>query len=334
MFVHDRYMVLVGTQYGSRRLLRGAFGCPITFSRAGIVLQIAVFVDAGYVYAQGSALLKGRKLRRELVRLSETQILERLGGTARAVAPDARLLRVYWYDGLLRSNRPSTEQYAIGQSPDAKLRLGLVNSSGQQKGVDSLIVTDLIELARNRAISDALILSGDEDIKIGVQVAQTFGVRVHLLGIKPATGSQSDSLLMEADTCHEWDETIVSQWMRCEDAAMPFADRPVPAVAGSDNTAGTARSSAEPGGRDLAAGNDFRAIVASESENIANTLNATDLRRHIDYVDANPGRIHSDIDRRALASLRNRLGRDLTDGERKEYRLTFATALRRALVDV
>ena len=84
--------------------------------------------------------------------------------------------------------------------------------------MDSLIGTDLIELARNRAISDALILSGDEDIKIGVQVAQTFGVRVHLLGIKPARGSQSNSLMMEADTCHEWDENIVGGWMRCDDS--------------------------------------------------------------------------------------------------------------------
>ena len=51
-FVRDRYIVLVGAIYGSRHLLRGAFGCPTTFSRAGIVLQIAVLVDAGYVYAQ------------------------------------------------------------------------------------------------------------------------------------------------------------------------------------------------------------------------------------------------------------------------------------------
>ena len=89
------------------------------------------------------------------------------------VASDCRLLRIYWYDGILWSNRPSIEQDVIGQSENAKLRLGLVYSRGQQKGVDSLIVTDLIELARNRAIADALILSGDEDITIGVQVAQT-----------------------------------------------------------------------------------------------------------------------------------------------------------------
>ncbi len=60
------------------------------------------------------------------------------------------------------------DQDEVGWSEDAKLRLGLVNTRGEQKGVESLIVTDLIELARNCAITDALILSGDEDIKIGV----------------------------------------------------------------------------------------------------------------------------------------------------------------------
>ena len=46
---------------------------------------------------------------------------------------------------------------------------------GRQKGVDSLIVTDLIELARNHAISDAVLLAGDEELRIGVQIAQSLG---------------------------------------------------------------------------------------------------------------------------------------------------------------
>ena len=169
------------------------------------MLQIAIFVDAGYLYAQGSALLTGRKQPRTAIKLSTAHLLRLLSEKASDVAPSIRLLRMYWYDGLLRANRPTPEQNEIAYATDAKLRLGMVNSQGEQKGVDSLIVTDLIELARNRAISDALILSGDEDIRIGVQVAQTFGVRIHLLGIKPARGSQSPDLVQEADTHHEWD---------------------------------------------------------------------------------------------------------------------------------
>lgn len=43
------------------------------------------------------------------------------------------------------------------------------------------------------------------DLRVGVQQAQEYGVRVHLLDIKPARGSQSIFLLQEADTIHEWD---------------------------------------------------------------------------------------------------------------------------------
>lgn len=109
------------------------------------------------------------------------------------------LLRIYWYDGLLRTG-PTDEQEELADTDNLKLRLGVVSHAGTQKGVDSLIVTDLIELARNGAISDAVLLSGDEDVRIGVQIAQAHGVRVHLLGIEPADGNQSRALRREADT--------------------------------------------------------------------------------------------------------------------------------------
>jgi len=74
----------------------------------------------------------------------------------------------------------------------------------------------------------------------------------------------------------------------------------------------------------------FRAVVAAEVTNTINALPASDLEAYAQFLDANPGRIHPDIDRRTLASLRNRLDRDLTDTERKEYRRIFAEALRNA----
>ena len=96
---------------------------------------------------------------------------------------------------------------------DVKLRLGIVTPTGRQKGVDSLIVTDLVELARNGAITDVVMLSGDEDLRIGVQIAQSFGVRVHLIGIQPSRGSQSPTLLQESDTTTEWKRTNVDEFM-------------------------------------------------------------------------------------------------------------------------
>jgi hypothetical protein len=97
---------------------------------------------------------------------------------------------------------------------DVKLQLGFVNSHEQQKGADSLIVTDLIELARLNSISDAILLSGDEDVRIGLQIAQNYGVRVHHLGIVPSRGSQSAQLIQEADTTTEWSSDTIAKFLK------------------------------------------------------------------------------------------------------------------------
>lgn len=121
-------------------------------------------------------------------------------------------MRIYWYDAM-RIGRPTQDQIALAETADIKIRLGQINAAGQQKGVDALIVTDLIELARNHAISDAILLAGDEDLRVGVLLSQQFGVRVHLLGIMPATGNQSQTLRQEADTCAMWDKSEVSNFL-------------------------------------------------------------------------------------------------------------------------
>lgn len=174
-------------------------------------MRVSVFVDAGYVFAQGSCAITGLKTpkpRGELV-LNEVEIVELLKQQAELQSGGKELLRIYWYDGAPLSG-PSIGQTRMGKLDNVKLRLGQLNSEGQQKGVDSLIVTDLMELARNKAISDAVIVTGDEDIRVGVQIAQSLGVRVHLLGITGPKGSQSQSLQQEADTVTEWDKPKVS----------------------------------------------------------------------------------------------------------------------------
>jgi uncharacterized LabA/DUF88 family protein len=45
----------------------------------------------------------------------------------------------------------------------------------------------LIELARNQAICDATVVTGDSDVRVAVQIAQSFGVRVHLIGLEPVS---------------------------------------------------------------------------------------------------------------------------------------------------
>ena len=164
-------------------------------------MRVAVFVDAGYLYAAGGAALVGSGQNRASLELVKDEAIAKLKATAAQRAKGAELLRIYWYDGALNGRR-SYEQRNMAMAEDVKLRLGTV-TGGRQKGVDSLIVTDLIELARNQVITDAVLLSGDEDLRVGVQIVQSLGVRVHLIGIVPSRGNQSDLLLEEADTITE-----------------------------------------------------------------------------------------------------------------------------------
>ena len=170
------------------------------------MMRVATLVDAGYLYAEGSRSFSsaGDRLPRITLALNIGEAVAKLRKTSSEKTGGTPLLRIYWYDGVRGELSPEQRELAV--TPDVKFRAGVVNQAGQQKGVDSLIVTDLIELARNQAISDAVLLSGDGDLRIGVQIAQSFGVRVHLVSIEPSGGQQSRSSLLwqEADTATIW----------------------------------------------------------------------------------------------------------------------------------
>ncbi|GAA1352134.1 NYN domain-containing protein [Streptomyces beijiangensis] len=165
----------------------------------------AIFVDAGYVYAAGGLLVTGTEDRRSFD-LDAEGLLEAFIDKARIIFADSRLLRVYWYDGARRRIH-TPEQQSIAELPDVKVRLGNLNANNQQKGVDSLIRTDLESLARHRAISDAALVGGDEDLVSAVEAAQGYGARVHLWGIEAAEGmrNQAEPLLWEVDSQRTFD---------------------------------------------------------------------------------------------------------------------------------
>ncbi|CAM5524455.1 NYN domain-containing protein [Streptomyces viridochromogenes] len=159
----------------------------------------AIFVDAGYLYAAAGRLVAGTEDRRAFD-LDAEGLIEALIDRARSIFADSRLLRVYWYDGARRRIH-TAEQQSIAELPDVKVRLGNLNAHNQQKGVDSLIRTDLESLARHRAISDAALLGGDEDLVSAVEAAQGYGARVHLWGIEAPEGrNQAEPLLWEVDS--------------------------------------------------------------------------------------------------------------------------------------
>ncbi|WP_328719555.1 NYN domain-containing protein [Streptomyces sp. NBC_00247] len=164
----------------------------------------AIFVDAGYVYAAAGLLVTGTEDRRSFD-LDSGGLIEAFIEQARTIFADSRLLRVYWYDGARRRIH-TTEQQSIAELPDVKVRLGNLNANNQQKGVDSLIRTDLESLARHRAISDAALVGGDEDLVSAVEAAQGYGARVHLWGIEAGEGrNQAEPLLWEVDSQRTFD---------------------------------------------------------------------------------------------------------------------------------
>ncbi|MEW2078544.1 NYN domain-containing protein [Streptomyces sp. NPDC012403] len=187
----------------------------------------AIFVDAGYLYAAAGRLVAGTEDRRAFD-LDAEGLIDAFIDRARTVFADSRLLRVYWYDGARRRIH-TAEQQSIAELPDVKVRLGNLNANNQQKGVDSLIRSDLESLARHRAISDAALLGGDEDLVSAVEAAQGYGARVHLWGIEAPEGrNQAEPLLWEVDSQRTLDLDFFKPYVsrRTAPAYEPATGRP------------------------------------------------------------------------------------------------------------
>lgn len=275
----------------------------------------AIFVDAGYLFAQGSTALTGSKKARTSLIFDAVRAVDELKRLAQLKAPDNRLLRVYWYDGAIGGVRPTTDQAFLAHLDDVKLRLGFLNSTGQQKGVDSLIVTDLIELARLKSISDALLVSGDEDVRIGVQIAQNHGVRVHLLGITPSRGSQSPQLLQEADTTTEWTADTIRLFLSVRDAPAPMASVVVNEVL--------------PLHAPISVSHDFGRIEVSV-QTFVQELGSTDIQGIAAYWETARG-VPSEFDRKLLPVCGAAIGHNLDRDEIRHMRSCFQAAVRSRL---
>lgn len=297
-------------RYFESRPTKGPCGGP--FLHLGPTMsRVAIFVDAGYLFAQGSACLTGEKRQRSQIKLNETAVLSELVAVATAKCGDARLLRTYWYDATLGSGM-TAQHTTLAYADHVKLRLGVLNGHGQQKGVDSLIVTDLIELARNKSICDAILLSGDEDVRVGVQIAQNFGVGVHLIGIHPSRGSQSPSLRQEADTNTEWDKEIIGRFLT---VAAPVAAPPAKAVAAAKPAAPTSTTGS----------------VSAVVEAAVKALDTDDFLALAAFWASGSRGLPADMDGPLLGQCRDALGRSLSIEERRAARTEFTDLAKKAM---
>lgn len=162
--------------------------------------RVAVFVDAGYLLQEGGFACHGTRKRVEIDcdYRGLTEELDRLAGDSSGLP----LLRIYWYDAARPGAPGFKDHQAVARLPNVKLRLGrLVQRQRrlEQKGVDALIIRDLMTLARERAVATAFVVGGDEDIREGIVSAQDMGVRVIVVGVGHEERNQSELLVHESD---------------------------------------------------------------------------------------------------------------------------------------
>jgi uncharacterized LabA/DUF88 family protein len=202
---------------------------PMSTPPAGRARVTAIFVDASYLLIATSKLLY-KEERRRGIRVKEPQLLiDSLAQRALAANP-GQLLRLYWFDGT-RNRILSPAHRELAAIERVKVRLGNVNMNGVQKGVDHLIRTEMEKLAANRAITDAVLVTGDEDLLPAVEAAQAYGVAVHLWGVEAELGSnQAPAMVWEADTTDLLDEEFLSPLFRFIEQVVTATPHPAEAL--------------------------------------------------------------------------------------------------------
>ena len=141
--------------------------------------RCALFVDAGYVLTDGAMAVHGTR-RRESVSWDYAGLLQLFGNLAmeRTRLP---LLRCYWYEATVEGRR-SADHDTLADLPGVKLRVAKMRP-GRREGVEGEIHRDLMTLARNKAVSDVMVVSAEEDLAQVIADVQDMGLRVTLLHI-------------------------------------------------------------------------------------------------------------------------------------------------------
>jgi uncharacterized LabA/DUF88 family protein len=194
----------------------------LSYDGSGLPNQVTIgFVDAGYLQAEGARAIGAHV---EDARINPAELVAWLRRCTFPTSEGFRrdLLRLYWYDGAYdhaHERFAAQRRYfnAIAATPGIQLRPGhlqprpagwqravkrALQAIGtsltefdrhftfrrgvEQKGVDTLIVLDMVRLAERGAYDMAVLVSGDRDIAEAARVAQDTGRRVAVA--KPQAG--------------------------------------------------------------------------------------------------------------------------------------------------
>ncbi|MER5376270.1 NYN domain-containing protein [Streptomyces sp. NPDC002553] len=172
-----------------------------------------VLVDAGYLLGAAATLLTGDAARSRLS-IDHAGLIQQIRDRAQTETGQP-LLRIYWFDGA-PDRVPQPEHRRLRVMPRVTVRLGMLTRADgrfQQKGVDAAMHAHLTELARHKAASDIVLITGDGDLLPGVMAAKEHGVAMHLWAVQAADGAynQSEDLVAEADERHLLDRTWLTR---------------------------------------------------------------------------------------------------------------------------
>ncbi|MEV7403944.1 NYN domain-containing protein [Streptomyces sp. NPDC091267] len=192
--------------------------------------RCVVLVDAGYLLGAAASLLAGEPARSRIT-VDHAALIQGLRERAEADT-EQPLLRIYWFDGA-PDRVPQPEHRRLRVMSRVTVRLGaLTRSDGRwaQKGVDAAMHAELTELARNRACSDVVLVTGDGDLLPGLMSAKEHGVAVHLWAVQAADGdyNQSEDLVAEADERRVLDRAWITRAVRAKETGGSCAPPPAP----------------------------------------------------------------------------------------------------------
>ncbi|MEE1741087.1 NYN domain-containing protein [Streptomyces sp. BE147] len=192
--------------------------------------RCVVLVDAGYLLGAAASLLAGEPARSRIT-VDHAALIQGLRERAE-IDTEQPLLRIYWFDGA-PDRVPQPEHRRLRVMSRVTVRLGaLTRSDGRwaQKGVDAAMHAELTELARNRACSDVVLVTGDGDLLPGLMSAKEHGVAVHLWAVQAADGdyNQSEDLVAEADERRVLDRAWITKAVRAKETGGVCAPPPAP----------------------------------------------------------------------------------------------------------
>ncbi|MGI8612787.1 MAG: NYN domain-containing protein [Nocardioidaceae bacterium] len=316
-----------------------------------------ILVDAGYLVAAAAQVIVGTSLRRSVI-VDWVRLVDGIKQGVASLVGESDLLRVLWYDaGRDRGSAGDAPEHGlISLLPDVKLRLGRLNNEGAQKGVDTRIALDMVNLAARSSVSDIFLVSGDDDLTEAVDVAQEYGVRVTLYnvpdeGVHLGVHATAVHLAQSADGCRpiarELLEEAITPATRPDAVvlnASPDGGRPGPATPTPADLArlraglprhvggapGTVSASASPNTLrwhvESAGDDDLVPHIADVTSKVVAGWLASATRDDIDELRSNRPIVPAEVDRTLLMDLVGRGGdryRYLGEGTRHELRDRF-----------